>query len=173
MIILAQIAFAVFSSIAIYGAAVVLWSLGCYLAVFPFSGKPYNFSGLFLPPIVLPITYLVWLGTVRFHPSIPLHPGRRLVQLAIAAGVSVLFACLDVWWSVGSNSLPAVVAAGLMTSVSAITLIADRDVNLALLIVISGLIGIVPIVVAGRVLALAIGTAVWGVWSVIRTLANA
>ena len=170
MIVLAQIAFAVFSAIGVYAAAVLLWWLGCYLAVFPSSGKPYDFAGMLLPPVVLPLIYLVWLAALRFHPRFPLHPWRRLIQLAIAAGASVLFSSAQMVWGVGSNSGPAAVAAVLMTSISAITLLFDRDLNTALLIALIALATIVPVVLAGRVLSVAVGMAVW---SVIRMASSA
>jgi hypothetical protein len=147
---------AVFSTAVVYVVAVFIWMAGRYFGVFPVRAQPYDFVSLFLPPVVLPVAYLMWFVSVlRRRPPPTSHVRQRFVQLAIAAGLSVVVAGLQLLFG-GANAIPAAVAGIAMLSVSAVALVRDRDVRTALLIAMIAFVAIVPVVIAGRVIAIGV-----------------
>jgi hypothetical protein len=164
--IFARGAFAAISAVAAYGVGCIMWILGRYFGVFPGSTTPYDFGSALLPPLVFPVVYLAWLTSRRWRKAV--QSPRRLIHFGMAAALSVIASVAQFVWasrqSAGSsNSLPAVVAIILMLAVAVVAITVDRDVELALRFALFTLLAVVPVVVAGRVLAVAVAVAGYAV----------
>lgn len=148
-------------AIAAYVAAWLLWMLVLYLNIMPLPASISILASSLVAPLILPIVFVAWSMA---HAAAPQRDGalrlRRLIQLAVAAAGAALVEMIHMltpqWFgdAVARNKpVGAAVSLLLMGAIALTSLIKDRDIDTALLLLMITLCAVVPAVIAGRLLA--------------------
>jgi hypothetical protein len=163
---LPQIFVALFGAIPAYVAGWLLWNLGRWASIFPAPRTPYDIAAAMLPPLVVPVVYLVWVAAfLRRKPARPAR--RRLLHFTIAAVIGAVVTSLQFVWELRfgtnprTNDILTAVVFALMFGVALMALVADRNVEMSLRLLLFALFAIVPVVTIGRLLSVGVALAVY------------
>lgn len=156
---------ALFGAIPAYVAGWMLWNLGRWASIFPPPRTAHDVASAMLPPLVAPVVYLVWVAAFLRRKPAPRR--NRLLHFGIAAGLGAIFTALQFVWErwFGTdprmNNILTAVAFALMFGVALLALVADRNVEMSLRLLLFALFAIVPVVTIGRLLAIGVALAVY------------